>query len=355
MKRKAIYVAILLLVMVISGCSKKPLEDKPVLLELNNEELSTATVSRTDIYSTDIYQADVVPYIEELSFQAEGSLVELNVEIGESVKKGDVLAKLKSSTQAKIDEYNGKKFALSATYFQDTSALQNDISIAKLTGENTDEMELKLRQTDELFQLENSQVEKKINKLSKKLTKTPEIIAPFDGEIVAVTRTNIGSHVSEGTSFIAISNPDKLQVACDFIAERSIKNMCRYYAIIDGTEYDLEYQAHSEKEISKKIEEKVVNRLDIDMIGLVSKFNLMKADSSVQAGSYAVVCAVKAYRENALSLPINAIFSEGSKKYVYEIVDGARVKTPVTVGLTDSINTEIISGIREGATVYVEE
>lgn len=353
MKRRAVYAVIVIFTVMLCGCGSKPAEDKPVLLESQDNDNNTTTVSRQDIDSTDIYQAEVIPYIKELSFKEDGNLAKVYVKVGTKVQKGDLLAKLTNRTKELLDDYNEQKAALNATYFQDISTLQNDIAVAKLTGESTDEFELELKHKDELFQLENSQLLDKIDKLNKKLTDAPSITAPFDGEIVAVPSIDKGSYVGKGTSFLAIANPDKLQVACDYIAENNIKNLYKSYAIIDGNEYDIEYQAYSKEEISKKIEERIF--FGFKSTGMVSKFNLKDADSSVQAGSYAVVCVVKGHRDNALTLPVNAIFTEGSGKYVYQMVDGSRVKTAVTIGITDSVNTEILTGIEEGATVYVEE
>lgn len=355
MKSKSIYVVVFILVIVFYGCGKKPVEEKPVLLEAQkSNEINTVTATKKDISSTEVYQAEVIPYIEELSFQVNGLLDEVYVKTGSKVKKGELLAKLKSSTDAKIDDYNTKKNELSATYMQELNSLQNDIEIAKLTGGSTDEMELKLKHAEELYQLESTQLENRISSLKKKQTKKPEIIAPFDGEIVAGAEIEKGSYVNRDTSFLAIVDPDKLQIACNFIAESNIENADRYYAIIDGKEYALEYTAYSEEEIGKQIEEKIQNNV-MAKIDLISKFSLTAADSSVQAGSYAVVCIVKAHRENVLSLPVNAIKNDASLKYVFTMVNGERVKTSVTVGLTDFINIEILSGIEEGATVYVNE
>lgn len=347
MRRKTVYAVILILVMLLAGCSKGiTIEKEPELLESCDADINTATVAKRDIYAMDVYQAEVIYQTQELSFSEDGNLAKVYVEAGEKVKKGKVLAKLQGSSEAKAQEYQAKAAQLTGSYMQKIGILQNDIAIAQLSGEDTDEMELELKHENELFSLESSQVENKLKALEKKSKKAPVLKAPFDGEVIAVEKVNNGSYISQDTSFIAIARTDKLQVTCDYISESDIKTKQSCYAIINGQKYDLKYKAYTQEEISER---------QAKDTALVSRFNLPEADSSVQAGDYAVVCAINDSRKNVLTVPVGAIYTQASQKYVLKVVDGIRVKTPIDTGLTDSINTEVLSGLEEGETVYVKE
>jgi HlyD family secretion protein len=53
-------------------------------------------------------------------------------------------------------------------------------------------------------------------------------------------------------------------------------------------------------------------------------------------------------RDNVLSLPREALHTEGSSDFVYRIVNDRLVRTPVQLGLTNLTLFEIVSGLKEG-------
>lgn len=53
-------------------------------------------------------------------------------------------------------------------------------------------------------------------------------------------------------------------------------------------------------------------------------------------------------RDNVLSIPREALHTEGARNFVYLVRDGKLVQTPVQVGVVTTTNVEIVSGIREG-------
>jgi HlyD family secretion protein len=60
------------------------------------------------------------------------------------------------------------------------------------------------------------------------------------------------------------------------------------------------------------------------------------------------VTVTEATRNNVLSLPREALHTEGSSDFVYRIVDGRLVQTPIQVGLTNLIRFEVVGGLNEG-------
>ena len=71
------------------------------------------------------------------------------------------------------------------------------------------------------------------------------------------------------------------------------------------------------------------------------------------AGQTAAVFVTTALQENALKVPINALFDEDGEYYVYAVKDGVRTRRDVQVGLLTSTEGEITSGLEEGEIVYV--
>jgi HlyD family secretion protein len=57
--------------------------------------------------------------------------------------------------------------------------------------------------------------------------------------------------------------------------------------------------------------------------------------------------------EDALRLPLGALFRRGDQWHVFRVVDGAAVLTPVTIGRRNSRFAEVADGLAEGAAVVL--
>ncbi len=67
----------------------------------------------------------------------------------------------------------------------------------------------------------------------------------------------------------------------------------------------------------------------------------MKGDSTIEVENVA----------SAVTVPIEALFSEGGKDYVYVVKSDKLVKTTVTAGTTTDTSVEILDGVKEGDSV----
>ena len=67
----------------------------------------------------------------------------------------------------------------------------------------------------------------------------------------------------------------------------------------------------------------------------------MKGDATIKVSSQA----------GALTIPVEALFSEGGTDYVYVVENGKLKKIEITVGATTDTDVEVVSGLEEGQTV----
>ncbi len=67
----------------------------------------------------------------------------------------------------------------------------------------------------------------------------------------------------------------------------------------------------------------------------------MKGDADIEVSS----------RGSTLTIPVEALFSEGGTDYVYAVVDNRLKKTEITVGATTDTEVEVLDGLEEGAVV----
>lgn len=56
-------------------------------------------------------------------------------------------------------------------------------------------------------------------------------------------------------------------------------------------------------------------------------------------------------RDNVLSIPREALHTEGTRNFVFRVLNGKLTQTPVEVGVVTTTSVEILSGVREGDTV----
>jgi multidrug efflux pump subunit AcrA (membrane-fusion protein) len=74
---------------------------------------------------------------------------------------------------------------------------------------------------------------------------------------------------------------------------------------------------------------------------------------AMRPGMTARIEAVMEERKNTLKLPIAGLFEEHGSKFAYLYVPGASAKkVPVSIGLRNEMDVEILKGLSEGDQVY---
>ena len=80
----------------------------------------------------------------------------------------------------------------------------------------------------------------------------------------------------------------------------------------------------------------------------------LEEGAKVELGEYAIICRLSDLRENVISIPLDAIYVEAGKKYVYVIEGESRIKTPIETGVYGVSYVEVVEGLAEGECVYVK-
>jgi len=349
MKRIIKWKGVLFLCLLFVGCSRKNSVDTitvPELLDPVNVSVDTHVVTRGEIYELIYFEAEVIPYIEELSFGVGGVVGNVYVGIGDSVTKGQVLAENENYNLSKqLESLYEQLETMQDSNFYHNTMLEYDIRITELSGGDTSALELQLSQNMELQELEEQHLRSQIDQLLLEQSNN-QVIAPFDGVIVSMKDSLLYQSISEESPVIAIADTNIVHIVSDFINTQDYEKSDRCYVIINGNEYEMEYIPYDPEEIASLI---------LNDITPKSQFKLIDPDAQVVIGESALVCMVNNYKENVITVPTNAIYSDGTNKYVYEVVSGARIRRPITVGVNNSIIVEVINGIEEGALVYVKD
>lgn len=349
MKRRIIFYVLLSMLFsaMLSGCKKEEVKVKKELLEPVNATLDTAVAAYGTLNDVKVYDGEVLPNVVEISFDTPGYLYGLYVAAGDEVEEGRVIASIVGKNFNAISRLEDEIEQLLQDNEDTLAYLAADVTLARLNGEDTEELEIELKHSIEMAELKVKEKREKLEELKKDDIGYIYVTAPCDCRIIAVSSIRNGAYVSEGTPIAAIEGDGPAWITCEYINERTINSLNSYYAVIHGRRYDMEYQPYTKEQI---------NEIASSGATFVSRFTLKEEDAtSVTVGDYAAVFTESNYAPNVLIVPINAIYSDSSGKYVYEIVDGVRIRRSVVTGLSDSSNIEIVEGIEEGAYVYVKE
>jgi multidrug efflux pump subunit AcrA (membrane-fusion protein) len=314
---------------------------------------------------------------EDLAFEMKGTVAEVAVAEGDSVKQGQVLATLDTS------EWDSELITLESNLLQ-----------AELARDNAEE-----QTTDpKVIKLKKLQVEQAKAALAEARNASPEITAPFDGFI---TKVNVlgGDEVTKGTVAVTLADPNKFEV--DIL----VSEMDIYQVEVGGT---ATVQADAISRISlpanvthiaptATIQSGVVNyKVTVEVQSLEPITSAQQTGQSAASDSQSppsgftppegftppagqgststnrtaaipetiqlregltvTVSIIVAQRNDVLLVPYAAITTQGGQSYIQVISStGTTEKRAIKTGITDYVKTEVTEGLSEGEKVIVSQ
>lgn len=360
--RKKILASLLLIALIfLSGCKEKVEENIPVLKAPVQGKMETAIVSRGDIFELTSYDAKVYPALQLVYPAVDGVLNEVCVYLGQEVKEGDILAYLDSTQLSeKIEQLEDSIEEMETNNDFNNRLQQLDIDIMELNivqkiNSNAPQLEIAQMQSElEKLKLSMEQnIEKQnydLKKLKESLKEAREekektiIKAPFSGKVVYISSFG-GIRVSKDSPVIIITDESKLHIQSNYMERNTFINANQAYALINGKQYDIEYVPLESDELVK---------MNDSGIAIESRFAVIGEADDIASGDYVCICLKNKVRENVLTIPKNALYSDAEGHFVYRMNNGAFARCNVETGIETDIQVEIISGLEEGDVVYVQ-
>ena len=194
--------------------------------------------------------------------------------------------------------------------------------------------------------LEPINFNRKVNKgdvIAKLSSKT--IIAPFAG-IIGKRGISGSSLGSENTIILTLD--DSRKVLCDLkipeVYAASLKK---------GLNLNAKFSAYKNKIYKGKIES-VASRVDAQTRSILARAKIDNKELEIIPGSLLEI-EIFYNEKNALSVPDTSIMYEGSKKFIYKIVENNMVKKiEVETGVRNVGNLEVLNGLKEGDKIIAE-
>lgn len=221
----------------------------------------------------------------------------------------------------------------------------------RILAHQNNTVRLQMEQRIQLYELERDYMQKQLDRLQEERRRY-RIISSIDGEIAAMkfgkevasdTETansltapafflSFNDDVLKDNAVIAVGDMDHKLIKCSYIPSSAIAVAQEVYAFIDGEQYEVRYVKTNTKSHST--------------------FEFVE-DVDVSVGTNAYIAVVNWAREHVLTVPNDAVSGEQGDYYVFLKQGEEAVMTPVTLGMSDGIYREILSGLSEGDKVAV--
>jgi len=194
--------------------------------------------------------------------------------------------------------------------------------------------------------LEPINFDRKVNKgdVIAKLT-SKNITAPFAG-VVGKRGISGSSLGSENTIILTLD--DSTTVLCD------LKIPEVYAAVLKrDLKLNAKFSAYKNKIYKGKVES-VASRVDAQTRSILARAKINNENSEIIPGSLLEI-EIFYNQKDALSIPDTSVMYEGSKKFVYKIIENNMIKkTEIETGVRNLGNLEVISGLSSGEKVIAE-
>lgn len=318
-----------------------------------------AVVEQRDIRFSVPAAGEIGP-AEQVSVKPEinGRIDQLPVDIGDDVKKGQLLFKLddkelqneRASAATEVQRAN-LQLGQAERNFKRAQELYEENLIAKELFENS-RTEYELAKNA----LERSQRDLAI--IDERLTKTT-VKAPFDCTIL--TRpVSIGQAVSgsggfnSGTEVLTIADLNNLIINAHI-------NQADITRLKQNQEVDVQVEAVPGLTVIGKVE-RIAPQATIrnNIKGFAVRILLTNADKRIRPGMTANIKIPVASADNVVAVPLAAVFTERdpetyeTERYVYVKKGDTYERRPVQIGVSDFFYAEVQKGLQPGETVALE-
>jgi RND family efflux transporter MFP subunit len=319
--------------------------------------VATINVTRGDIVQTVLVDGNLgIPDKAYLSFGVTGTVDDVLVSQGDNVTEGDVLAELDAPSlqsavdiaQLQVDIAEEQVAAARAQY----EIAQDNLDAAKaIPGTPTDVLELQVAAARASWETSKYNLRiAKINLDSAKLSLNKAVItAPFDGMVAGIT-------VIEGQEISAagLATPAITLVGTSGIEMQGTIDELNIASVKLGQTADITLDALPDEELTGTVA--FISPMGTVVAGIVSyavTITIQSPSPDLKDGMSATGEVVIARSDNVLLIPNTVIRGTVQNPYVVVLVNAKQENQQVTLGLSDGVNTEVLSGLEEGEQVVV--
>jgi RND family efflux transporter MFP subunit len=361
--------------LIFSGCKEKQTNPAPVATA------SVAPVTRQDLASTLTVAGEFQPFQEvELHAKVSGYIRRINVDIGDRVKNGQVIATLEvpelnaqvagseavvrhsqseiSRAQSGVALAEADHAALHAAYTRLAEAAKQRpglVAEQELDDSRAKDQDSEAKINVAKAALDASQEQLGISKADRQRITTMQdysvITAPFAG-VITMRYADLGSLIQAGTASNTQSMPVVKLAQSDLLRLRMPIPEEDVPFIRVGGDVQIKLQATG-KVISGQIV-RFTRELTTSTRTMLAEVDVPNPDLSLSTGMTAETTIVLQQQSNVLTVPANAVIRENAQPYVLAIDANNKVeRVPVALGIQGPDRIEIVRGLTEHQQVIV--
>ncbi len=356
----------------------------------------SSVIHRKLTYSL-VANGDIAPLMQvDLFPRVSGYLEKIYVQIGDSVRQGQLIAQIdRAEFLQKVKEVEGKVAQAKAQYaeleagtrLEDVRQAEEAVKQARSRFNNAQfqrervkalyqkqviskkEMDLsemdynvteaQLASAEQHLQMlkEGARPEVKAGSLGKlkemeavlaqeqiRLQNT-QIVAPFSGEIVRKNVDN-GALLSSSTPLVTLVHMDTLKVLAN-VLEKDIA------LLKPGMKAKIFTEAYPEEPFEGTIV-RMNKALDLATRTLQTEINIPNPGRLLKPGMFARIEVVLKEKPNALAVPREAVLEGGGKEFVFVVEGDQAFRKPIVTGIEQDQLIEVVEGLKDGDKIVVK-
>ena len=360
---------------VLTGCKDRQAESP------SPATASVAPVTRGDLSSTLTVAGEFQPYQEvDLHAKVSGYIRRINVDIGDRVKAGQVIATLEvpelnaqvAGSEAEVKHSQSDIFraesgvvlaqanyaALHAAYTRLAEAAKQRpglVAEQELDDARAKDQDAEAKINTAKAELESTKQQLGISKADRQrvtaLQDYSVVTAPFSG-VITMRYADVGSLIQAGTTSNTQSMPVVKLAQSDLLRLRMPVPEEDVPFIKAGGDVQIKLQSTG-KMISGKIV-RFTRELATSTRTMLVEVDVPNPDLTLSSGMTAETNIVLKAQKNVLTVPAGAVLKDDGRSYVLIVDSDNKVqKVPVTVGIQGSDRVQITAGLTEHQSVIV--
>ena len=315
---------------------------------------TTAAVEMRDINfavnaAGDIGPADQVSVRPEIN----GRIEELPVDIGDKVKKGDLLCRmddrdLQIERSQRLTEIDGARLQLQKaerTFKRQQQLVEQRLVALEVFDDARTDFDLATNALD--------RAQQSLKLVDDRLRKT-RILAPFDCTVltrpVSLGQTVSGSGgFNSGTEIMSIANLSAMVVNAHV-------NQADVVRLSQGREVDVQAESVPDVKMTGTVERIAPQAVIKNGIkGFSARIAIKNIDPRVRPGMTAILTIPVSSADNVLAVPLAAVFSDSGDRFVFVKTEDTFERRPIIIGVTDYAFAEVVKGLNEGEIVSLDQ
>jgi HlyD family secretion protein len=178
-----------------------------------------------------------------------------------------------------------------------------------------------------------------------------EIVSPVDGQVLKIFQESEGV-VQSGTPILELGDPSALEIVVDVLSQDATRIPAGAPTTIERWGGKTPLRAHVRVVEPSAFTKLSALGVEEQRVNVIVDLDEPRERWSTLGDGYRVEARISIWQgEDVLRVPASAVFRSEEAWATFVVDDGAAVLTPVEIGETNGLQTQVVSGVEEGQMV----